>query len=77
MENKEFVIDRIEGEFAVCEMPDETEKTIPLSLLPDGVKEGAVLEFSEGVYTVNEEKTKARRKSNFDLQSALFKRKKK
>lgn len=77
MENKEIVVDRIEGGFAVCEMPDETEQTIPLSSLPQGVKEGTVLDFCDGIYTVNEEKAKAKRKSNFDLQSQLFNRKKK
>lgn len=77
MENKELVIDRIEDGFAVCQAPDETEQTIPLSSLPEGVMEGTVLDLCDGVYTVNEEKAKAKRKSNFDLQSALFKRKKK
>lgn len=77
MENKELVVDRIEGEFAVCEMPDETEQAISLSSLPEGVKEGTVLDFCDGIYTINEEKARAKRKSNFDLQSQLFKRKKK
>lgn len=77
MENKEIVVDRIEGEFAVCEMPDEREKAIPLSSLPEGVKEGSVLDFINGAYVINKEKEKERRKSNFDLQNQLFKRKKK
>lgn len=77
MENKEIVVDRIEGEFAVCEMPDESEKEIPLSSLPDGVKEGSVLNFVNDSYVINKETEKERRKSNFDLQSQLFKRKKK
>ena len=77
MENKELVVDRIEGEFAVCELPDETEQKILLSLFPDGVKEGSVLELCDGVYVINEKKEKVKRKSNFDLQSQLFKIKKK
>ena len=77
MENKEIVIDRIEGELVVCEMPDGSEKIIPLSALPEGVKEGSVLDFVDGTYVINEKKEKERRKSNFDLQSQLFKRKKK
>lgn len=77
MENKELIIDRIEGDFAVCELPDEAEQTIALSLLPKGVKEGTVLELRDGAYVINEEKEKAKRKSNFDLQNQLFNRKKK
>ncbi len=77
MENKELVVDRIEGNFAVCQMPDESEKVIPLSELPNGVKEGTVLDLCDGAYVINEAKEKDRRKSNFDLQSQLFNRKKK
>lgn len=77
MENKELVIDRIEGEFAVCELPDKSEITLPLSSLPKGVKEGAVLDVYDGAYVINEKKEKERRKANFDLQSQLFNRKKK
>lgn len=36
-----IVIDRIEGEFAVCELPDMQIVNIPLSLLEDA-KEGDV-----------------------------------
>ena len=77
MENKELVVDRIEGGFAICELPDEREQAIPLSELPDGVKEGTVLELCDGAYVINAEKENARSKSNFDLQSQLFSRKKK
>ena len=56
MENKELVVDRIEGELAVCELPDETEQAIPLSALPKGVKAGTVLELCNGVYVINKEK---------------------
>lgn len=77
MENKEIVIDRIEGEFAVCELPDKSETAILLSSLPKGVKEGTVLYICNGVYVINEDKEKERRKSNFDLQTQLFNRKNK
>ncbi len=35
----EIFVDRIEGRFAVCEMPDETMCDIDLSAMPDDVKE--------------------------------------
>ncbi|MBR5273452.1 MAG: DUF3006 domain-containing protein [Clostridia bacterium] len=74
---KFIVVDRIEGEFAVCEMADESEKALPLSSLPNGVKEGTVLEFKDGTYVINEKEEKSRRKDTFNLQQRLFNRKKK
>ncbi len=72
-----IVVDRLESGFAVCEMPDGSKQNLPLSDLPDGVKEGTVLEFADGVYVINEAEEKNRRKANFNLQQQLFNRKKK
>jgi hypothetical protein len=38
-----FVIDRVEGTFAVVECPDGSFQNIPLSQLPQGAKEGSIL----------------------------------
>jgi hypothetical protein len=38
-----IIIDRIEGTVAVAELPDGSFQEIPLSQLPQGVKEGAHL----------------------------------
>ena len=77
MENKEIIVDRIEDGFAVCEMPDKSEKVLSLLELPEGVKEGTVLDYADGSYVINKEKEKEKRKLNFDLQTQLFSRKKK
>lgn len=39
-----YVIDRIEGDIAVCEAEDKTMHNIPLASLPVGVKEGDKVE---------------------------------
>lgn len=72
-----IVVDRTEGGFAVCEMSDGSKNNLSLSDLPEGVKEGTVLELKDGVYVINEQEEKNRRKANFNLQQQLFNRKKK
>lgn len=58
----ELIIDRIEGDIAVCENIDRTTTNIPLILLPDGVKEGdVILKDENGEYVVDAEKTLERR----------------
>ena len=38
-----MTVDRIEGEFAVCETGDRKSFQIPLFALPDGISEGDVI----------------------------------
>jgi len=65
-----LIIDRIEGDYAVCENDDKTFIDIPLSDLPDGVKEGDILVIDEnGGYTIDarakeERLTEIRKKMN-------------
>ena len=70
-------VDRIEGGYAVCETVDEDEVVLPLSSLPNGVREGTVLERVDGSYVINEKEEMSRRKANYNLQMQLFNRKKK
>lgn len=37
------IIDRFEGDYAVVELPDLTMVDMPISLIPEGAKEGDVL----------------------------------
>lgn len=39
-------IDRIEGAFAVVEKDDRTTENLPVSLLPEGAREGSVIDIS-------------------------------
>jgi hypothetical protein len=56
-------VDRIEGEQAILEYPDDTVRPCPLSQLPEGTREGQKLEQTETGWqrrTDLEEEAKAR-----------------
>lgn len=72
-----LVIDRIEGDTAVCETPDRNRRHIPLSLLPPGVREGDCLRTQpDGTLVVDEDETSRRRRHNHDLFARLSKKSK-
>jgi hypothetical protein len=54
---QELVVDRFEGEFAVCE-DRKTKQThnIEISKLPKNIKEGNVIKFENGKYVIDENK---------------------
>lgn len=68
-----LIIDRIEGEFAVCEAEGRVFRTLPLADLPQGVKEGDCLRESGGCYAVDTEETARRRAENVRRMRAMFK----
>lgn len=47
-----YIVDRIEGAFAICEAEDQLMVDIPLSILPTGIKEGIKLLFENGKYEI-------------------------
>lgn len=55
-----YIIDRIEGDFAVCENSlDGKMHDILLADLPEGVKEGDIIKSENGVFIIDyEEKEK-------------------
>ena len=55
------VIDRFEGEYAVLET-ESGMKNVPREMLPEGAREGDVLEVKDGVYIINK-KAAAKRRS--------------
>ena len=57
-----YIIDRLEEGIAVCENELKKLISIPKDLLPDGLKEGNVLEEQEGRFLRDEQGTEARRK---------------
>lgn len=69
------IVDRIEGEFAVCEC-DSGQRLIPLASLPSDVREGDVLEeLGEGEWFINHFATESRReKARRRLQMLLHPR---
>jgi len=69
-----LIVDRIEGEYAVCERDDGNMQNILLKILPEGVKEGSVLNFQDGIYYFNEIAYEQRKKTILNLQKRLFKK---
>ena len=67
-----ITVDRIEGDFAVCELEDGTFKDIAISELPDGTKQGTVLEILNGEYKINLEAQRERAAEILALQDSIF-----
>lgn len=57
-----YIIDRLEEGIAVCENELKKLISIPLDKLPDGLKEGDVLEEQDGGFLRNDKETTNRRK---------------
>lgn len=56
------VIDRFEGDFAVCEKKDRTMIDIERSKLPFDAKEGDVLDIQDNKIVIDREATNKRKK---------------
>lgn len=70
MEN--YIIDRIEEDFAVIECDGEM-LNIKLNILPEGVKSGDVLTKSDGNFIINQQEQQTRQQKILKLQQDLFK----
>lgn len=58
-EEKEYTIDRFENDIAICEDRDTKEMVnIQKKELPEGIKEGSILTYRDGKYSINIEKEK-------------------
>ncbi|NMP36902.1 MAG: DUF3006 domain-containing protein [Clostridiales bacterium] len=67
------IVDRIEGEFAVCELADGIMIKLVLTQLPADVKEGSVLDVEDdGTTVINKEAEEQRKKGLLKLQNELF-----
>jgi len=65
-------VDRVESDYAVCEMPDGSMKNIPINDIPFETQEGDILELTEsGAYFLENEKLE-KQKKNFDRMNKLF-----
>lgn len=70
---KELIIDRLEGNFFICEDNEKKMFAIDKSEMADGAKDGDVIVISDdGVITIDKSKTNARRKSIGKLQNSVF-----
>ncbi len=63
MNEFDYIIDRFEENFAVCQkISGEKTENIDKSLIPKNLKEGDVITFKDGKFFFNEEKTNERKK---------------
>ena len=67
-----IIIDRFEGNLALCEKEDKTILAIPKAQLPIGVKEGDVLVEENGSFSVDTEATYQRREKIAQLMNDLW-----
>ena len=67
-----YIVDRIEGNLAVCEADDMSVTVISLSDLPDGTHEGSVINFISGVYSLDLDEEQERRERILSLQDGIF-----
>ena len=67
-----IIVDRIEGEYAICELEDGSMKDIALSELPSETKEGSVLIFSDGEYIIDFKTQEELKTEILALQNSIF-----
>ncbi len=70
---RRLVIDRFEGDYALCEYTD-TRETIDIkkSLLPQEAKEGSTITLENDVYSLDIQDTEARRKAMAEKLKRIF-----
>jgi hypothetical protein len=66
------IVDRIEGEYAVCELENRQMTNIPLIEIPFSVKEGDVLSIDGNYYKIDVEETQSRKKKIEDMVNELW-----
>ena len=69
---KRYIVDRIEGAYAVCERNDLRMIDIALEDLPEGLKEGDCLVFDGSMYYVDVRCTEERRRTIQEKIDAAF-----
>lgn len=67
-----YIVDRIEGNLAVCEAENTDMAVISLADLPVGTHEGSVIVFKNGTYTLDVGEEQERRKRILALQDGIF-----
>lgn len=67
-----YIIDRFEGDLAVCEAEDRKTIDIERSKLPENADVGDVIILENGHFRVDKQETNKRRKEIEDLMNELF-----
>ncbi len=58
---QEYIVDRFEGNFAICENAQKEMIKIESSILPKDLKEGMIITLKNGKYIILEKKTQVRK----------------
>jgi hypothetical protein len=67
-----YIIDRFEGDLAVCEAEDGRMVDIEKSKLPKNAEVGDILVLENGKFRVDKKETEKRRKEIEDLMNEVF-----
>lgn len=67
-----IIIDRFEGNYAVCEKEDRTMINIDISKIPTNSKEGDILDIEKDKITIDSKFTKNRKKHINELIKDLW-----
>lgn len=71
---KKLIIDRFEGNYAICEDEERGIFAIEIVELPKGIEEGSVLNISDsGIISIDKKKTDDRREKIKNMQKDLWK----
>lgn len=67
-----YIIDRFEGEYAVCEVEAGRFIDIPKADIPKGAKEGDILSKTDNGYRIEKAETEAKREEIKKRMNRLF-----
>lgn len=67
-----IVIDRFEGNYAVCETEEKKFIDIPKADIPEGAKEGDILMKTDKGYSIEKNETEEKRKAIKNRMNSLF-----
>ncbi|MFI3141234.1 MAG: DUF3006 domain-containing protein [Clostridia bacterium] len=70
----QLIVDRIEGDFAICEKEDMSFTQIKITDLPKGTKQGSFLNHQNGVFVLDEKAEQEARERILEKQAKLFKK---
>ena len=71
-ESGQLIVDRLEGEYAVCERAGEGMISLPLNQLPAGIRDGDVLTKQNGSYRIDREASQRRKEEVEAKRRRLF-----
>lgn len=67
-----LIIDRFEGVYAVCEDDNGNMVNVLKANLPEGAKEGSVLQVADGMITVDHDETNNRKERIKEKMNSLW-----